>query len=367
MTEKEAYIIINMIPGIGTIRIQELISAFGSPKNLLNASHSDLKSQYGINKKTADNILAWQEKTNIAKELELASMADVKIITLADKEYPESLKQIYNPPLCLYVRGNLPQDTSMNIAMVGSRRTTRYGLKVTAHIAAAAADAGWRVISGLAYGIDSAAHKTVVEKKGETIAVLGGGLARIHPQDHIPLANNIVKLNGAVITEFPMEFPPTRWSFPLRNRIISGLSNGLIVIEAGERSGSLITAKFALEQGRTIFAVPGEIDNPQAKGTNTLIKNGAKLTETFDDILEEFSFLPSYAVKEDKKPKSKIKLNNTEEKIISELHKGSMSTDQIAIALSIQPGPLLATLMQMQIKGLIAPLPGKKYELKKQL
>ena len=364
MTEQEAYIIINLIPGTGTVRIQELITAFGSPKTLLEASLSDIAGQYGISKKIAENIVNWKKVTNYELEIELAEKTGTRIITLADREYPEILKQIYNPPLCLYIRGTLPEDNSKNIAVVGSRRTTRYGQKVTAYIAGAAADADWTVVSGLAYGIDAAAHKAVVEKKGKTIAVLGGGLARIHPQDHIPLAGSIIKHNGAVISEFPMNFPPARWSFPMRNRIISGLSRGLIVIEAGERSGSLITAKLALEQGRTVFAVPGEIDNPQAKGTNRLIKNGAILTESFNDILEEFSFIPSYAADKKKKENPKIELTETEQKIISELRRGTMSIDQLSIVLSLPPGPLLATLMQLQIKGLVASLPGKKYELK---
>jgi DNA processing protein len=222
-------------------------------------------------------------------------------------------------------------------------------------------------LSGLAYGIDAISHNAVVETKGTTIAVLGGGLARIHPQDHISLAKNILETGGAIISEFPMEFTPNRWSFPMRNRIISGLSQGLLVVEAGLRSGSLITAKCALEQGRTVFAVPGEADNPQAKGTNQLIKDGAKLTTSFDDILGEFEFLPGLQAKEHKIQQEELKLELPEEEqtIISVLKAGALSADQLSTETNLPPGALLALLMKLEMKKLITQLPGKRFEVRK--
>ena len=371
MTDREAYIILNLIPGIGSVRVKELISVFSSPVQLLEAPAKALKEINGIGKNIIESITSWKTITNLQRELELADKGGVKIITLADAEYPTSLKEIYDPPLCLYIRGSLNKNPEKNIGIVGSRRTTRYGKEVASHLAKAAVNAGWIVVSGLAYGIDAISHQAVVDEHGKTIAVLGGGLARIHPQDHIPLAKNILKNNGAVISEFPMEFKPTRWSFPMRNRIISGLSQGIIVVEAGLKSGSLITAQRALEQGRSVFAVPGEINNPQAKGTNQLIKNGAKLTESFDDVLEEFSFLiPKTAKEEENNQSINTNLSNLNEKellIVEHLQQGALSADKIAELCGGSPGATLAILMQMQLKNIIVPLPGKKYELKRNL
>jgi DNA processing protein len=369
VTDKDAYIILNLIPGIGSVKIKELISIFSSPTNLLNASEQELDKIKGINKNIKETLSNWKTTIDYKHELELAEKGGVKIITLADEDYPQSLKEIYDPPICLYIRGSLNANTEKNIAIVGSRRITRYGKDAAKHLATAAANTGWCVISGLAYGIDATAHQAVVDTKGQTIAVLGGGLARIHPQDHIPLAREILQNGGAIVSEFPMEFTPTRWSFPMRNRIISGLSQGLIVIEAGLKSGSLITARCALEQGRSVFAVPGEIDNPQAKGTNQLIKNGAKLTESFDDILEEFSFITNKDTRTPKQvPEEEYSnLTELELKIFEELKQGSLSADNISLACAIPAGATLATLMQMQLKNIIIPLPGKKYELKKHM
>ena len=371
MTDKEAYIILNLIPGIGSVRVKELISVFSSPVQLLETPPETLKKISGIGKNIIKSITSWKSITNLQRELELADKGGVQIITLADDNYPTALKEIYDPPLCLYIRGSLDKNTDKNIGIVGSRRITRYGKEVASHLSKSAVNAGWIVVSGLAYGIDAVSHQAVIEENGKTIAVLGGGLARIHPQDHIPLAKNILKNNGAIISEFPMEFSPTRWSFPMRNRIISGLSQGLIVVEAGLKSGSLITAQRALEQGRSVFAVPGEITNPQAKGTNQLIKNGAKLTESFDDILEDFSFLVQTKTSTGEKEQSLeinfSNLNDKERLIVEHLKQGSLSADKIAELCSTSPGATLAILMQMQLKNIIIPLPGKKYELKRSL
>ena len=206
----------------------------------------------------------------------------------------EKILEIHDAPLCLYVRGRIPENiSSFSLAIVGTRNISNYGQRMARHLAEAAAYAGYTVVSGLAYGVDVVAHQAVLDAGGETVSVLGGGLARIQPQDHIPLAREIA-CHGAVISEFPMEFSPTRHSFPMRNRIISGLCKGTLVIEAGLNSGSLITASYAMEQGRTVFAVPGQADNPQAKGCNRLIRQNAVLTESFEDILEEFDFLPGF-------------------------------------------------------------------------
>ena len=216
----------------------------------------------------------------------------------------------------------------------------------------------------------------MVEAGGRTIAVLGGGLARIFPQDHVPLAKSIIEGGGAVISEFPMEFAPNRRSFPMRNRIISGLSKGVLVIEAGTTSGSLITARFALDQGRLVFAVPGQADNPQARGCNSLIKQGAKLTESFEDIIEEFEFLPefsrpmNYKSVDDQhvaneREETDLKLPEDEGRIIGLLKNGDASVDSLVTETGMSTGKLLSILMKMEMKKLISQLPGKRFSLKK--
>ena len=376
MTDREAYIILNIISGIGPARVKSLCSHFGSVSNVLQASPVELKSVQGIGSTLADAISRWRDDSDYESEMKLADRAGVEIITLSDNEYPAVLREVHDAPLCLYVRGQMPSDSDFMLGVVGSRRITNYGRSMSEHLSRAAAYAGWTVVSGLAYGTDAVAHKAVVDAGGRTIAVLGGGLARIFPQDHIPLAKSIIESGGAVISEFPMEFAPNRRSFPMRNRIISGLSKGVLVIEAGTTSGALITAKFALDQGRLVFAVPGQADNPQAKGCNSLIKQGAKLTETFDDIMEEFEFFPefsrqdNYKVVDDhdvtnEKEEPCLKLAEDEGRIIGLLKNGEASADSLVVETGMSAGKLLALLMKMEMKKLISQLPGKRFSLRK--
>jgi DNA processing protein len=376
MTDREAYIILNIISGIGPARVKSLCEHFGSVSGILQASPVELKSVQGIGITLAEAISSWKTDLDHESEMQLAERAGVQIITLADDEYPSILKEVHDAPLCLYVRGQMPSDNDFMLGVVGSRRITNYGRSMSEHLSRAAVYAGWTVVSGLAYGTDAVAHRTVVDAGGRTIAVLGGGLARIFPQDHIPLAKSIIDGGGAVISEFPMEFAPNRRSFPMRNRIISGLSKGVVVIEAGTTSGALITAKFALDQGRLIFAVPGQADNPQARGCNSLIKQGAKLTETFDDIMEEFEFLPEFSRQKnykvvadqavtDEVEEHGLKLTEDEGRIIGLLKNGDASADSLVAETGMGAGKLLSLLMKMEMKKLISQLPGKRFSLRK--
>jgi DNA processing protein len=376
MTDREAYIILNIISGIGPARVKSLCGHFGSVSGILQASPRELKSVQGIGTTLAEAISSWKTDLDHESEMKLAERAGVQIITLADDEYPSVLKEVHDAPLCLYVRGQMPSDNDFMLGVVGSRRITNYGRSMSEHLSRAAVYAGWTIVSGLAYGTDAVAHKTVVDAGGRTVAVLGGGLARIFPQDHIPLAKSIIDGGGAVISEFPMEFAPNRRSFPMRNRIISGLSKGVVVIEAGTTSGALITAKFALDQGRLIFAVPGQADNPQARGCNSLIKQGAKLTETFDDIMEEFEFLPEFSRQRnykvvadqdviDEVEDHDLKLTEDEGRIIGLLKNGDASADSLVAETGMGAGKLLSLLMKMEMKKLISQLPGKRFSLRK--
>ena len=372
MTDREALIVLNLLSGIGPVKVKELLSRFHSPARLLELSAADLSSVPGIGEKIAATLTSWEENSKIEEELNMVERAGVKIVTMLDADYPELLKEIYDPPLVLYVHGELPKAGARMLGIVGSRRFTRYGRKMAEVLASSASFAKWTVISGLAYGIDAVSHRATLDANGNTVAVLGGGLARVHPQDHIPLAKEIVEKGGAVISEFPMTYQPNKRSFPMRNRIISGMSHGLIVVEAGLKSGSLITAKFALEQDRLVFAVPGQADNPQAFGTNNLIREGAVLTESFDDVINEFEFMPGFDQSEkeaedhaDCVKKTTPELSDNEELIMNILkEKRESSTDQLATESGINAGQLLATLMQLEMKRMVVQLPGKRFTLK---
>ena len=369
MDEREALIVLNMCPSVGPVRALELSSKFGSFSAVLEASATRLAAVSGVGAKTADEIAAWRERVDLDAETALAERAGVDIVTIADPSYPSRLKDIHDAPLVLYVRGQLPPEgLGPVLGVVGTRRPTRYGTRMAESLSAAASRAGWPVVSGLAYGIDAISHEAVVAAGGVAVAVLGGGLARIHPQDHVPLAKKIVETGGAVISEFPMEKTPNKRTFPMRNRIISGLSDGLLVVEAGLGSGSLITANFALEQGRSVFAVPGRAEDPQAKGVNKLIKDGAALVESFDDIAAEFEFLPGMRPTPEnaagKTAESAPELDDKEKQIVVLLDKtGESSADQIIAETGLPPGDALATLMGLKLRKIVAESPGKVFNL----
>jgi len=344
---------------------------------VLSARKNELSSVDGVGPVLGEEIAGWKDNIDFEEELKLVEKAGVKIITRLDADYPQCLAELPDAPLCIYVRGSCRAMSGNLIGVVGSRRISSYGRRMAEYLSASAAYAGWKVVSGLAFGADAVAHDAVVNAGGITVAVLGGGLARIFPQDHIPLARRMIESGGALISEFPMEFPPNKRSFPMRNRIISGLSLGTLVVEAGSSSGALITAKFALEQGRMVFAVPGEADNPQARGCNRLIRDGAKLVENFDDVLEEFEFLPGVLEKTsgktsrsfedgiEKKSDADLKLEEDEAKIIALLEEGSKSADVLATESKIAVGRLLALLMRMEMKKIIRQEPGKVFSIRR--
>jgi DNA processing protein len=380
VNDREACIILNMVSGIGSARMQALLNHFETPANIFAQPSAGIAGVKGISHELAEKIAGWRNEIDLYGELELAEKGGAKIITIVDNEYPAILKEIYDPPICLYVRGTLPDFSANTLAVVGSRRMTAYGRKMTSHLTGAAVYAGWKIISGLAYGVDAAAHQVAVDLKGITVAVLGGGLARVHPQDHVPLARSIVENNGALISEYPMKFPVSRQSFPRRNRIVSGLSRAVLVVEAGVDSGALITAATALEQGRSVFAVPGMADNPQARGCHKLIKEGAKLTEDFEDILQDFEFLPGFAgVKEQQHEyldeygeddavlpmPDASGMPEEEQKIIRALSLENKSFDALSSETGIAAGTLLGTLMKMEIKKQVLQSPGKIYSLRR--
>ena len=369
MRDREACIVLNLLSGIGYTRFRLLVETFGSPAEALERSAAEILQLRGFGVALAENIASWRRRIDLESELTFAEKAGVQIVTLADSNYPELLREIHDPPLCLYIRGILPEDFSCSVAIVGSRRMSAYGRNCTRMLTAQAVETGWIVVSGLAYGVDFEAHSTVLENGGCTVAVLGGGLARIHPQEHIPLAQKIVENGGAVISEFPMNFPVSRQSFPRRNRIVSGLSQAVLVVEAGVKSGALITANLALEQGKSVYAVPGHIDNAQAAGCHKLIQDGCKLVTSFEDVRSDFDYLRPTQPELFHEPAAEYHLHSPysveEEAVLDALEKGGpQNFDALAISTGIESGTLLGILMKLEMMMTVTQLPGKNYTLR---
>lgn len=286
MTEHEALLRLNMTRGIGARTYNALIEKFGSPEAVFNASKEELETIHGVGPKITTAITVDSKNIDVKHEIDLASSKGVQIVPYTSIRYPKQLKHIYDPPLVLYIKGDICDTDILAIAIVGARSCSYYGLTQAERFGRLLAQKGICVVSGMARGIDAAAHRGAISSGGRTIAVLGCGLGNIYPRENSRLAEQIAQ-QGAVISEFPMSTPPDSRNFPPRNRLISGLSLGVLVVESLLNSGSLITAKWALEQGKEVFAIPGNIDNAHSRGTNRLIKDGAKLVEDVNDIIQE--------------------------------------------------------------------------------
>lgn len=292
MDSRQAYIALNMIQGIGPVRVRALVAALGSPEAILGADRGTLQAVPGVGAETVTRIVEQREGVDPVREEERAAALGACLITQADAAYPKRLLQIHDPPLALYVQGELQSRDEHGVAIVGSRRTSHYGLETAERLAYQLAQSGVTVISGLARGIDTAAHRGALKGRGRTLAVLGGGLDCFFPPENADLAREMTA-HGAVMTEYALGRQPDKTTFPVRNRIVSGLSVGVVVVEADVTSGAMITADQAMEQGRTVFAVPGRIDAMGSRGPHKLIKNGARLVESVEDILQELeSLLP---------------------------------------------------------------------------
>lgn len=362
MTDAERLVILNMIKDVGSIRTQKLLKYFGSLDRIFKASETALKEVEGISSKIAFNILHGTRDIDIGKEIRLIEKHKVKIITFLDKDYPENLKNTYDPPVVLYVKGDAIVRDDIAIAIVGSRRASFYGMQTAEKLGFELALRGITVVSGLARGIDSSAHKGALKANGRTVAVLGSGLGRIYPEEHKGLSEAICE-KGAVISEFPMMRIPDRGNFPKRNRIISGLSLGVVVVEAAERSGALITADCALQEGREVFAVPGKVDSITSKGTNRLIKQGAKLAEGVDDVLEELN-LSSYGDWTDiacSQQLEMVKLDKRESLVYNLLSSDPRHMDELSEESGIAIGELSAILLSLEIGKFARQLPGKNF------
>src|SRR5690348_5354145 len=291
MNASEACIALNMLPTIGPVRLRKLLEVFGKPQEILTSRRSDLRKVEGIGNEVADQISNWESTIDLGAELKRVRDFGATVITQQSASYPRSLREIHAPPIVLYVWGELQDRDDHAIGIIGARRTTYYGSESAKMLSYQLAYAGLTIISGLARGIDTAAHHRALAAKGRTIAVIGSGLAKLYPPENAALADKIRNGNGAIVSEFSMDIEPDRQTFPMRNRIISGWSHGILVVEAGLNSGALITAAQALEQGRSVYAVPGHINAPSAMGSNRLIQQGAKLVMDAGDILEDLQIL----------------------------------------------------------------------------
>src|SRR3982751_5717198 len=287
MNAIEACIALNMLPTVGPVRLRKLLEVFQEPQQILCAKRHELRKVEGIGNEVADQISNWQSTIDLSAELQRIRDFGATVITQQSPLYPPPLRQIHAPPIVLYVWGELQERDYHAIGVIGARRTPHYGTEAAKKLAYQLAYAGLTVISGLARGIDTAAHHGALAAKGRTIAVIGSGLAKLYPPENAALAEKIRSGNGAIVSEFSMDIEPDRQTFPMRNRIISGWSHGILVVEAGLNSGALITASQAIEQGRSVYAVPGHINAPSAMGSNRLIQQGAKLVMSANDVLDD--------------------------------------------------------------------------------
>jgi DNA processing protein len=363
MDSREAFIALNMIEGIGPVRVRQLLEHFGESPAILSANKSQLERVYGIGPEMADAIANWQKTVDLAGELKRIEQFGCKIVIQSDENYPELLRQIYDPPVVLYVKGDLLPKDKNSIAIVGSRMTTHYGIEVARKLSYQLAYIGVTVVSGGARGIDTAGHQGALNSKGRTIAVLGTGINLVFPAENAELFERIAA-SGAVMTQFPFNRPGDKQTFPIRNRIVAGMTLGTLVVEANLTSGALITANMAVENGRQVFAVPGRIDSPRSKGCHELIKKGAKLCESAEDILTEFEYLfpgSNRPSSQDKGELPAFALTENEQKIYDLIDKEEKGIDDIIRQSGLAVSTVSATLLGLEMKRIIRQLPGKMF------
>lgn len=364
MDSREALVALNMIGHVGPVRLRQLLEYFGEAPAILQASKSQLLGVQGIGNETAEAIAAWEGTIDLAGELKRISEFGCHILTSSDEDYPALLRQIYDPPIVLYVKGSLISRDKNGVAMVGSRMTTHYGLEVARKLGYQLAYVGVTVVSGGARGIDTAAHQGALNAKGRTVAVLGTGINIVFPAENAELFERIAA-NGAVVTQFPFNRKADKQSFPIRNRIVAGMTLGTVVVEANLTSGALITSNFAVEYGRQVFAVPGRIDSPRSKGCHELIKKGAKLCEGAEDILSEFEYLfpatnrPAGVSETGTLPA--LVLSETEQRAYDALSKEESNIDEVIRHSGLPASAASVALLSLEMKRLIRQLPGKMF------
>lgn len=359
MNSTEASIALNMVPGVGPVRLRRLLEVFETPEQVLTAREAQLRMVDGVGAEVASAISHWQEKVDLSAELARIRDFGAQVITQESPEYPRMLREISNPPIVLYIWGELTDRDQHAIGVVGSRQTSHYGLECAKKLSYQLAYAGLTVISGLARGIDTAAHQGALAAQGRTVAVIGSGLMDLYPPENQALAEKITS-SGAVISEFPMTFPPSTQTFPYRNRIVAGWGSGTLVVEAGLKSGALITATQALEHGRSVYAVPGQIDRPTSAGSNRLIQQGAKLVTGAADILDDLQILFREAPKTST-PVNIANLSTEEQSILASVDSAETPIDLIVTKSGLPMAKVASTLLALEMKRLVKQLPGQQF------
>jgi len=346
------------VPGIGRVRLTQLENYFGNLEDAWIAPPADLR-QAGLDSNSIHAITSWRPKISLEAEMEKLDRYGVKAFTWHDPGYPSRLKEIYDYPPILYIRGSLLPEDEWCLAVVGTRRATVYGRQVTEEIVADLAQNKITIVSGLAKGIDSVAHHSALEAGGRSIAVFGCGLDIVYPSENANLARSIIQ-QGALISEYPLGTRPKADNFPRRNRIMSGLSLGVLITEAGETSGAMITAHLALEQNREVFAIPGSILSPASRGTNRLIQEGAKLVRDYTDILEELNLT---AVAHQMEMKEVIPSSDTESLLLKQLSAEPSHIDEVCRSSGLPMSTVSSTLAMMELKGLVKQVGAMNYVL----
>jgi DNA processing protein len=363
MDFREALIALNLIEHVGPVRARLLLEHFGEAPKILAASKSQLLRVRNIGDETAEAIANWEKSVDLAGELKRISDFGCQAMVQSDENYPAVLREIYDPPLVLYVKGELTARDKNAVAMVGSRQTTHYGIETARKLAYQLAYVGVTVVSGGARGIDTAAHQGALAAKGRTVCVLGTGINIVFPPENKDLFQRIAE-NGAVLTQFPFNRKADKQSFAIRNRIVAGMTLGTVVVEADLHSGALITSNFATEYGRQVFAVPGRIDSPRSKGCHDLIKRGAKLCEDAEDVLSEFEYLfPS----SNKPPSGEtgtlpaMELSVNEQRVYDALDGEERSIDEVIRESHLPSSAVSVALLSLEMKRLVRQLPGKLF------
>ncbi|MEA3351294.1 MAG: DNA-processing protein DprA [Chloroflexota bacterium] len=357
MTDFRQYWVgLNLVKGIGSVRLRTLLNAFGDAQSAWTASPDELR-EAGLTSRLVDNLVRLRADISLDDVWEDIQSQDVRVLTWEDNDYPTRLRDLDNAPPVLYIRGELLPADEWAVAIVGTRRVTSYGRRVTKSIAREMARNGVTVVSGLARGVDGVAHSAAIEAGGRTLAVLGCGVDKIYPPEHRKLAEKVMA-NGALISDYSLGTPPEGRNFPPRNRIIAGLSLATVVVEAGKRSGALITSDFALEQGREVFSVPGNVTAPQSRGANRLIQQGA---HPLLDPKEILATLELTMVTEHREARMVLPSNPTEAQLFETLGLESMHVDEIRANTKLPIEKVTATLAMMELKGMVRKVGGMRY------
>lgn len=365
MEPKEALVALNMIDHVGPVRLRQLLNHFGDAPSILEASTARLMQVHGIAEETAQAIASWRANVPLEAELKRIEEFGCEIVTQLDERYPEFLRQIYDPPILLYVKGQLTGRDKNAVALVGTRQSTHYGIEAARRLSYQLAYVGVTIVSGGARGIDTASHQGALAAQGRTIAVLGTGINLVYPPENAALFERITA-QGALLTQFPFNRKGDKQSFAIRNRIVAGMTLGTVVVEANLASGALITSNFATEYGRQVFAVPGRIDSPRSKGCHELIKKGAKLCENAEDILSEFEYLfpPSNRppAPNETGVLPALELSTNEQALFNLLPAGHETPiDNIIRTSGLPSSAVSVALLSLEMKHLVKQLPGKRF------